>query len=102
MGVTPRSILVRSPPRFMVWWLLQLSADELKVCGTLYGLESDQKEATTASNSLGVHVHGGTTCSEASAVGGHYYDAKDDPWSNIHYTSDADGGANFEFTITKA
>ena len=78
------------------------TADELVLYGTLYGLQSSKQQPTTAANSLGVHVHSGTTCSEASAVRGHYYDASTDPWTNIHYTSDANGVANFYFQITKA
>ena len=69
--------------------------------GTLYGLEENKQEATSAANSLGVHVHAGETCDDASAVLGHYFKGTSDPWKTIIYKSDGKGVANFKFSITK-
>jgi len=41
-------------------------------------------------NACGIHIHAGTTCDDADAVGGHYYDADSitsDPWSSVTYTT---------------
>jgi len=50
------------------------------------------------SNACGIHVHAGTTCADASAVGGHYWDAAavgpSDPWSAVVYSAGADGRAD--------
>ena len=77
------------------------SADELTMGGTLYGLESNKQAASSAANSLGVHVHAGETCADASKVMGHYFNGTKDPWANIIYKSDGNGVAHFMFSITK-
>ena len=77
------------------------SADELMMGGTLYGLEGNKQKATSAANSLGVHVHAGETCDDASKVMGHYFDGTADPWKTIIYKSDSKGVANFKFSISK-
>lgn len=47
----------------------------------------------TEGNSCGIHIHSGTSCVDASLVGGHYHaDSLADPWTNIVYTPDTDGG----------
>ena len=69
--------------------------------GHLYGLESNKQEASSAGNSLGVHVHAGETCADASKVMGHYFNGTKDPWTNIIYKSDGNGVAHFMFKITK-
>jgi len=76
----------------------------LSITGTLYGLETSQSAQTDKGNSLGVHVHEGTTCDDADLVGGHYYgsSASSDPWTTVHYTTDSDGVSNFDLTITAA
>ena len=54
----------------------------------------------------GVHIHTGTTCSDASLVGGHYWDDQGgtvaDPWTNDNgsvYTTNSDGKAVGSFTL---
>lgn len=50
----------------------------------------------------GIHVHEGTTCSDANSVGGHYYKVDVDPWTTdggAIYTSDGDGLALGSFTV---
>jgi len=39
------------------------------------------------SNDCGIHIHTGTTCDNASEVGGHYYSSPTDPWKMVHYNS---------------
>ena len=77
------------------------SADELMMGGTLYGLVANKQKASSAANSLGVHVHAGETCDDATKVMGHYFNGTKDPWTNIIYKSDGKGVANFKFSITK-
>merc|ERR1719394_1295540 len=38
-------------------------------------------------NACGIHIHEGKTCSDASAVGGHYYATDSDPWGALGYNS---------------
>merc|ERR550539_2304562 len=54
----------------------------------------------------GTHIHSGTTCSNASLVGGHYWDSVNgtnpDPWTPAYgavYSTTAMGNANGEFTL---
>ena len=77
------------------------SADELMMGGTLYGLEANKQKATSAANSLGVHVHAGDTCDDATKVLGHYFNGTADPWKTVIYKSDGKGVANFKFSISK-
>lgn len=47
-------------------------------------------------NACGIHIHAGTTCEDAAAVGGHYFDATSitaDPWSPITYSASRYGSA---------
>jgi hypothetical protein len=57
----------------------------------LKGLEDACKTTPEAvGNACGIHIHEGKTCDDASAVGGHYYDAgsiSSDPWSPLGYNS---------------
>jgi hypothetical protein len=41
----------------------------------------------------GAHIHTGTSCGDAAAVGGHYYGTSTDVWNgaNLHYTAASDG-----------
>ena len=55
---------------------------------TYYSLEADPRCAAGANNSVtnscGIHFHEGTSCEEASLVGGHFYNATqlaEDPWT---------------------
>jgi hypothetical protein len=54
----------------------------------------------TASASL--HIHTGTSCSDASEVGGHYYDPvyAEDPWSPYSVPVGLDGTAKGSFKLT--
>jgi Cu/Zn superoxide dismutase len=43
----------------------------------------------------GWHVHMGTSCDDNNLVGGHYFTGSvQDPWSNIHWSSDSNGLAS--------
>jgi len=42
-------------------------------------------------NGCGIHVHSGTSCSDATQVGGHYFSTAADPWSLVTYVSDSSG-----------
>jgi len=45
----------------------------------------------SVANACGVHIHAGTTCDDASQVGGHYWDSQaisQDPWAKIQYIAD--------------
>mmetsp|Transcript_22865 Transcript_22865/g.45740 ORF Transcript_22865/g.45740 Transcript_22865/m.45740 type:complete len:153 (+) Transcript_22865:98-556(+) len=51
----------------------------------------------------GVHIHTGTTCSDADLVGGHYWApaGTEDPWMNdvTYYDSNSSGNAIGQFSI---
>ena len=67
-------------------------AAEVQLWGVVSGLA---KSATG-----GWHVHVGTTCAEASAVGKHYYEGlATDPWDSIQWTSDDRGVAQIALTV---
>jgi len=71
------------------------SGDNLLLSWHLCGLEA-QLCATPpegVGNACGIHIHSGSTCDDASGVGGHYYhgDLAADPWSPVVYTPDAFG-----------
>eukprot|EP00403_Amphidinium_massartii_P023973 CAMPEP_0178402328 /NCGR_PEP_ID=MMETSP0689_2-20121128/16781_1 /TAXON_ID=160604 /ORGANISM="Amphidinium massartii, Strain CS-259" /LENGTH=601 /DNA_ID=CAMNT_0020023217 /DNA_START=223 /DNA_END=2028 /DNA_ORIENTATION=+ len=56
----------------------------------LTGVDSTCTSPTSAANSCGVHVHSGMTCEDASAIGGHYWNASyasDDPWADVVYST---------------
>merc|ERR1711998_507533 len=77
--------------------LVQADSSQLVITGSLTGLE--------ASVTGGLHIHSGTTCSDASAVGGHWWDSSvADPWSTAttFYTSAGDGSAEVSITVTAA
>ena len=76
------------------------ATDDLTYSFKLRGLESSVVGA-------GTHIHSGTTCDDASLVGGHYWDEGDDgsnpdPWTSeygaVYNTNDA-GAAVGNFTI---
>ncbi|CAK9110454.1 unnamed protein product, partial [Durusdinium trenchii] len=63
---------------------------------SLTGLDQNCSMTCTATNCCGVHIHVGTDCSDATTIGGHYWDSSDyntDPWLVIMYNSSSSGGA---------
>lgn len=47
-------------------------------------------------NACGVHIHVGTSCSNASTIGGHWYNSPTvsaDPWTSVTYTYNTTGSA---------
>ena len=73
--------------------VVQSSVGKLHVYGYLTGLPP----STTA----GWHVHEGTSCGDAALVGAHYFaGSTDDPWDGNTYTSDANGVAEIDFTMS--
>jgi Cu/Zn superoxide dismutase len=51
----------------------------------------------------GIHIHEGTTCDDADAVGGHYNSVEVDPWTTeggAVYNSNVHGEAMGSFTLT--
>mmetsp|Transcript_73716 Transcript_73716/g.116748 ORF Transcript_73716/g.116748 Transcript_73716/m.116748 type:complete len:887 (+) Transcript_73716:103-2763(+) len=74
--------------------------------GTAMGLEANLSAAPAgtdclANNGCGVHVHSGTSCTNSSTQGGHYFGASPDPWSSIRYANtDSNGSAAFAFHVT--
>ena len=73
--------------------VLASAAPTVKVLGEFV----DGFAGLEASTSGGFHIHTGTTCADAAAVGGHYY-AHDagavDPWFDTKYETDADGAVS--------
>lgn len=73
----------------------------LGYAGIIEGVEGDLLAAScNATNGCGVHIHNGTSCSNTTTQGGHYYviseDVTEDPWIDARYSSDADGKSNFQ------
>jgi len=63
---------------------------------TLEGADAECKSPSDigkAKNGCGIHVHAGTSCDQADAVGGHYYNdiLTKDPWLSVGYTVQHDG-----------
>ncbi|CAE7794284.1 unnamed protein product, partial [Symbiodinium microadriaticum] len=67
------------------------SDDETQTLSWLFtqGLDPRcDKTTCTAANCCGVHIHEGTTCSNAASVGGHYWNKDlypEDPWMDVRY-----------------
>ena len=67
------------------------SDDEMQSLSWLFtqGLDPRcDKTTCTAANCCGVHIHEGTTCSDADAIGGHFWNKDlypEDPWMDIRY-----------------
>jgi len=64
--------------------------DNLMLSWLLQGVEGDLCAQTPegVDNACGIHIHEGTTCSDESKVGGHYFDAdkfSTDPWAPKTY-----------------
>jgi len=52
------------------------------------GLDPACSEECSEPNCCGVHIHEGTSCDDASAVGGHFWDKEEfqeDPWMTVRY-----------------
>jgi len=71
-----------------------------------FGIKGIESECAAApegvANACGIHIHEGTTCDDAAAVGGHFYDKDNidaDPWASKVYQSKGD--AAFGFFPTK-
>lgn len=49
----------------------------------------------------GIHIHTGTSCDDASKVGGHYWSATlgDDAWKTTTWESDSNGSAKGELMV---
>merc|ERR1712178_428463 len=58
----------------------------------------------TAANGCGAHVHSGSSCTNVSTQGGHYFDANaTDPWSSVGYTFTTHRGRTlFKFAVETA
>jgi len=72
--------------------------DTVGVNFQIHGVEADACKAAPVgvANACGIHIHAGTTCEDAAAVGGHYFDATSitaDPWSPITYIASRYGSA---------
>lgn len=51
----------------------------------LIGVEHDCHTAGDAANSCGIHIHTGTSCSDPSKIGGHYFEGTTDVWASVVY-----------------
>lgn len=61
---------------------------------SLTGLDPACANTCTVPNCCGAHIHVGTDCSDASTIGGHYWDSSDyttDPWQTVMYNSSSLG-----------
>lgn len=83
---------------------LDFRATSVQLTWALQGLDPACSQKSDMENSCGIHIHEGTSCDLASAVGGHYYDKTllgKDVWQTVFYTANADGSgsgsANVEF-----
>ena len=72
--------------------VVQSSMGSLHIYGYLTGLPP----STTA----GWHVHAGSSCGTHAGVEGHYFTGDTDAWDGNTYTSDADGVAEIDFTVS--
>ena len=64
----------------------------------IHGVEAVACKAAPVgvANACGIHIHAGTTCEDAAAVGGHFFDATSisaDPWSPITCIANRYGSA---------
>ena len=69
---------------------------DIQISMQVTGVTPMCSDANTNPNGCGIHIHEGTTCDDAGAVGGHYWKHNKnfgdvDPWADIRYTSGADG-----------
>jgi hypothetical protein len=61
--------------------------DKMTVTWVLGGLDPacTAGAAPGVANACGIHIHEGTTCADASQVGGHYHSNEPDPWQPVRY-----------------
>ena len=67
------------------------SDDDTQTLSWLFtqGLDPTCSGPCTAMNCCGVHIHEGTSCDDASTIGGHFWNMDlipEDPWQDIRYT----------------
>lgn len=71
--------------------------------GSATGLEANLEAADcTAKNGCGVHIHGGTSCTDKASQGEHYFvnpPVTSDPWTEERYSSDASGKGVFAGSV---
>jgi len=71
--------------------------------GAVSGVEASKSAKEGVANSMGVHIHSGFTCSNASLVGGHYFGAgHTDHWKTVAYTSTSAGTGFFKIRMSAA
>ena len=69
------------------------SAEVLNVAYSLASLTANETGG-------GLHVHTGTSCSNSSYVGGHYYATSSDPWSTNYDATTVNGTSSGSFTVS--
>lgn len=81
-------------------WIGEVDVDVQVVFASLIGVDpSCTGPQTGAGNVCGMHIHSGTTCSEAT--GGHYFaSGMDDPWVPVTYTDPSGAANNVEVSDT--
>ena len=57
-------------------------------------------EGLGAGEQGGLHMHTGTSCSDANYVGGHYYTTSTDPWTTTYANTSVSGTTSGSFTIS--
>lgn len=70
--------------------------ETLMMSWLLQGVEGDlcARAPAGVANACGIHIHEGTTCEDASAVGGHFFDTakfESDPWAPKSYKATEPG-----------
>ena len=68
--------------------------NDLWIKMNMVGVAPNCSPAETQKNGCGVHIHAGTTCSDAAQVGDHYFNPNifsTDPWVSIRYNSNSAG-----------
>jgi len=74
-------------------WLSGYAGGDLAgVWWALTGLETENCKTVPegVGNACGIHIHTGMDCTDATSIGGHYFDAdtvESDPWAPISYNS---------------
>jgi Cu/Zn superoxide dismutase len=67
--------------------------------GKIFNVKTNlNAQACNVTNGCGVHIHNGTSCTNSSTQGVHYFNSAlvpNDPWVNKRYSSDSIGSSNF-------